>query len=351
MQDWIKMRTDLYRDPKVSIMADHLMKPEGLLAQHVKRNTGGDMTVTRDVMRCATVGATLATWGVMRHRGKRNGDDLVCNGVTLAVIDDISDLPGFGEAMKACGWVVDENGGIKFPRFFSEYNVQVDDKGKSSAAARQARYRASKKPKSDGDSNVTGGATGDGREEESREEKLATNRDDQNGKPEHPGGIDDVIIPKKMQTTECQHAAAQWMAYLDEKGLGDKRPDGAIALQAWWAQMARIGPKDFPIMVERSISGAHWSVKVLPDPTKDFAGPARVSKPTEDRTDWHQALTVCRRYPSGSQQDSEERKIQMTPEQLQAARAVGFQRIAGSTSFDAKQIEAEFLHALKGVKL
>jgi hypothetical protein len=287
----------------------------------------------------------------MRHRGKRNGDDLLCSGVTLAVIDDIADIPGFGEAMEVCGWAVQTDEGIVFPRFFSEYNVQIDEKGKTSAAERQARYRANLKTKSDGKRDVTRNVTSDGREEESREEKnVATNRDEQKTKPEHTGGIAEIAIPQKMQTPECQAAASMFFAYLDEKGLSDKRPDGAIALQAWWAQMARIGPKDFPVMVERSIAGGHWSVKVLPDPAKDFAGPARSHKSSETNADWMQALAVCRRYPSGSQQDSEERKIQLTPEQLQAARAVGFGRIAGSTSYDVKQIEAEFAHAIKGAK-
>lgn len=171
MQDWIKMRTDIYRDPKVCLMADHLMDPKGDLARYVNQNVQCNMSVTRNVIRCATVGATLAVWGVMRHRGKRNGDDLVCNGVTLAVLDDIADLPGFGDAMEACGWAVQTDEGICFPRFFSEYNVEIDTKGKSSAAERQARYRQNKKAKSDGGSDVTRDVTRDGREEKRREEK------------------------------------------------------------------------------------------------------------------------------------------------------------------------------------
>ncbi len=171
MQDWIKMRTDLYRDPKVCLMADYLLRPNGDLARYVNQNAQCNMVVTRNVIRCATVGATLSTWGVMRHRGKRNGDDLVCNGVTLAVIDDISDLPGFGEAMEACGWAVQSDEGIVFPRFFAEYNVQIDEKSKSSAAERQARYRANKKQKSNGNSDATRDVTSNDREEKRREEK------------------------------------------------------------------------------------------------------------------------------------------------------------------------------------
>jgi hypothetical protein len=171
MQDWIKMRTDLYRDPKVCLMADHLLNLEHDLARYVNQNMQRNMAVTRNVMRCATVGATLAVWGVMRHRGKRNGDDLTCSGVTVQVLDDIADLPGFGEAMQSCGWVAETDEGIVFPRFFAEYNVEIDDKGKSSAAERQARYRQSQKAKRDGERDATRDVTSDGREEKRREEK------------------------------------------------------------------------------------------------------------------------------------------------------------------------------------
>ena len=171
MQDWIKMRTDLYRDPKVSVMADQLMQLGSELSRYVNQHTQRSMAVTRNVMRCATVGATLSVWGVMRHRGKRNGDDLICNGVTLAVIDDIADIPGFGEALEVCGWAVQTDEGIVFPRFFSEYNVQIDERGKTSAAERQARYRANLKAKSDGKRDVTRDVTVTRREEEIREEK------------------------------------------------------------------------------------------------------------------------------------------------------------------------------------
>ena len=73
--DWIKMRTDLYRDPKVSRICDHLMGSDSGLARYVNQHLQRDMSVTRNVIRNVTVGALVAVWGVLRHRGKRNGDD------------------------------------------------------------------------------------------------------------------------------------------------------------------------------------------------------------------------------------------------------------------------------------
>ena len=172
--DWIKMRTDLYRDPKVSVMADILMDEEGDLAAYVDQHCQRNMTVTRNVTRNACVGALLSVWGVMRHRGVRIGDDLVCMGVGLWVLDDISDMPGFGNAMESTGWVQENDQGLIFPRFFDEYNVEPDGKNKSKNAERQARYRDRKRltfaPESNVTSNVTRNVTVTPRIEESRVE-------------------------------------------------------------------------------------------------------------------------------------------------------------------------------------
>jgi hypothetical protein len=107
----------------------------------------------------------------------RNGDDLACYGVGLWVLDDISDMPGFGDAMESVGWVVENDQGLIFPRFFDEYNVEPDGKNKSKNAERQARYREKKRlgveSKSNVTSNVTRNVTVTPREEERRGEKSS----------------------------------------------------------------------------------------------------------------------------------------------------------------------------------
>lgn len=170
--DWIKMRTDLYRDPKVCVIADCLLDPNGALGQYVSQHCQRDMTVTRNVTRNAVVGALLSVWGVMRHRGKRNGDDLLCNGVTLSVLDDIADMVGFGEAMAAAKWARETEEGIVFPRFFEEYNSDPGPAQKSSGAERQRRYRERKRDASQGvTETVTRDVTVTPRVEKSREEE------------------------------------------------------------------------------------------------------------------------------------------------------------------------------------
>jgi len=173
--DWIKMRTDMYRDPKVCVIADFLLDKEGGLSRYVNQQCQRDMTVTRNVMRNATVGALASVWGVMRMRGKCDGVDLVCRCATLAVIDDIADLPGFGDAMNAVGWVEETADGLVFPRFFEDHNVDPDSTAKQKAAERQRRFRERRNAeKTSGDEShgdVTRDVTVTDREEKRREEE------------------------------------------------------------------------------------------------------------------------------------------------------------------------------------
>jgi hypothetical protein len=320
---WIKIETSLPSKPEVMRLAEIL-----------------------DISEFAVVGHLVCFWSWVDENVSPE-----CPSVsgTKRGLDRVAGRDGFTTAMIEVGWLVMEDGRVSIPHL--EYHLSSGAKTRAFEQRKKSDQR--KRGQTSGkcpDKSGTNEGQNQGPDKRREEKNVATDIKGETEKPEHTGGLSEIAIPQKMQTPECQAAAAMFFGYLDEKGLSDKRPDGAIALQAWWSQMARIGPKDFPVMVERSIAGGHWSVKVLPDPAKDFAGPAKAHKAATSNADWMQALAVCRRYPSGSQQDSEERKIQMTPEQLHAARAVGFGRIAGSTSFDVKQIESEFAHAMKGAK-
>lgn len=164
--DWIKMRTDLYRNPKVCIIADLLLDKDGPLAAFVNQHTQRDMAVTRNVMRNVTVGALVSVWGILRHRGQRSENDLVVPGCTLAVVDDIADLPGFGEALGEVGWAEESENGLVLPRFFDEMNVDPSEELRLKNAERQRRHRERKKAV---ESNVTVTSQSNGREEKRRE--------------------------------------------------------------------------------------------------------------------------------------------------------------------------------------
>lgn len=187
--DWIKMRTDLYRDPKVCIIADSLMSPDGELASYVNQICQRDMSVTRNVMRNVTVGALVALWGVTRHRGKRDGDDLVLRNATLSVCDDIADLPGLGVAMSRVGWAIETVEGVVFPGFFGEFNSDPTADAKEKAAERQRRYRAKRNVTRD----VTVTSQSNAREEKRREEEISlsiSSGADGEGEPEPPSPSD-----------------------------------------------------------------------------------------------------------------------------------------------------------------
>jgi hypothetical protein len=166
--DWIKIRTDLYRDPKVSVIADLMLDQDSELSRFVNQNMQCNMTVTRNVMRNVTVGALVSVWGVLRHRGKRNEYDLFVKCCTLSVVDDLADLPGFGCAMASVGWIEETDEGIVLPRFFEEFNVDPAEENKAKNAERQRLYRERKKAESNVTRDVTVASQSNAREEKRR---------------------------------------------------------------------------------------------------------------------------------------------------------------------------------------
>ena len=169
--EWIKMRVDLYRNPKVIAMADLLTNPGGDLVRSVEHMMQCDMCVTRNVMRNAVVGALVTVWGVVRRHGHRDGDDARLESSALGVIDDVADMPGFGAAMAQVGWVVDSAQGLVFAGFYAQHNVDPKEKSDQKNRERQRRYR---ERHSNAKSNVTGNVTvthrGEGDGEKRREE-------------------------------------------------------------------------------------------------------------------------------------------------------------------------------------
>jgi hypothetical protein len=261
--DWIKMRSDIYRDPKVSVIAEALMAREGDLARYVNQMCQRDMTVTRNVMRNVTVGALVSIWGVMRQRGKRCGDDLTCDGVTVSVLDDIADLPGIGAAMESAGWVIEDESGITFPNFFEGYNVDPAEKNASSNAERQRKYRerkaAEKHAEPSGESRNAGDVTRDvtvtHREEKSREEKYP------------PTPLDEIVelyhaklpeLPRVVLKTEARTKACRkfWQWIFDSrKSDGEPRAQTADQALTWIAgYFERASANDF-LMGKRPTKG------------------------------------------------------------------------------------------------
>lgn len=217
--DWIKMRTDLYRHPKVCLMADCLMDPDGDLAACVNQNCQCDMAVTRNVTRNAVVGALCSVWGVMRHRGQRDGDDLVVRNCQVAVIDDIADLPGFAAAMVSVEWVRNGENVLVFPRFFAEMNSEP---GGLSNAERQRRHREKRRNENPVTRNVTSRVTRN--VEKRREEKSKE--------------IPPPPFPAELDTDEFHAAWAVWHKHRREI----RKPLTPTSITQQLRQLATWGP-------------------------------------------------------------------------------------------------------------
>lgn len=229
--DWIKMRTDLYRDPKVCVMAECLMDPDGELARHVNQNCQRNMTVTRNVTRNAIVGALVTVWGVSRHRGKRQGDDLIVHNITPNVLDDIADMPGFGDAMMFVGWAVKNDSGLTFPRFFEEFNSEPVP---SKAAERQRRYRQKRVTSQSATRNVTRDVVSNVRIEKRREEKINT------------------PLPPLLDFPEFKKAWDEWLTYRKEI----RKPLKPRSEQKQLKQLESMGGVAAVLAIENSIANS-----------------------------------------------------------------------------------------------
>lgn len=233
--DWIKMRTDLYRDPKVSMIADQLMYTDGTLGLHVKQNCGCDMAVTRNVMRNVVVGALVSVWGVLRHRGKRDADNLVVKGCSLSAIDDVADLPGFGEAMAEAGWILESGKDLILPNFFEEMNTDPVEESRRKNAERQQRYREKHRNESNVTHNVT--VTSQSNTEKSRVEK-SNNVVEGSSAKDVEEEITNILFTVKPTHLRCQQDIASISRHLSNACPERFKPGDDLTLKLF--QMAEL---------------------------------------------------------------------------------------------------------------
>lgn len=269
--DWIKMRSDIYRDPHISIMADYLLCDSSQLARYVDQNCQCSMVVTRNVMRNVTVGALVSIWGIMRHRGRRENDDLICDNVTPEVLDDVADLPGISSAMLCCGWLVSEEDKLIFPKFFKEYNEEPNNKN----AERQKRYRQRNKgvTRYVTDSvteGVTRNVTRNDREEIEKE------KENTNTNPLPP-------LPANLQTDAFRAAWDEWQKHRKEK----RATLTPTAAKRQLAELAEWGEADAIAAIQNSIKNG-WQGIFPPKSSEN----TRKYKQTESGYDADRQLTL-----------------------------------------------------------
>jgi hypothetical protein len=267
--DWIKMRVWIAKNPKVLAMTDYLSEQRTFinwLTDPVRASCKETCYehVTPNVTRCVTVVGLLQVWGVSNEAGKRDGDDLILRHTTLSRIDEIADVPCFGEAMNYVGWAIEEDDEqgftqVRLPNFLTN-NVPVEDRTKASSAERQRRYRERKRQNPPGDDaeadseppqGVTSRVTSQSndREEKRRVEKR------KNTPPPPPE------IPACLDTPEFRAAWGEWLSYRHDRRL-TCRPQ---TLQKQLAFLAALGSASAAVVsVETSIRSG-WQGLFKPD--------------------------------------------------------------------------------------
>jgi hypothetical protein len=150
--DWIKMRGNLWDDPRVAALCDAC-----------------------DCGEAQIVGALYWLWST----ADQHTEDGLMPGLTLRQIDRKTGVPGFGAALVAIGWIADGTDGVTLARF-DEHNG-ASAKRRCSDAQRKATVRsvsasdADKPQKDDGQKTPNCGAR-------EREEKSNTPHTPRGGK-------------------------------------------------------------------------------------------------------------------------------------------------------------------------
>lgn len=212
--DWIKMRSNLWDDPRV--------------ARAVEMTDASEATV---------IGAMYWLWAT----ADQHSADGAMPGLTLKAIDRKTGVPGFGAALAAIGWLTDGVDGVRLARF-DEHNGEsakrrsVDAKRKAASRSLSAEDRTNDGQKQD--------KTGQTPELEKEKEKELTT------KPTTPDGV--VVAskagnppggrPQPAPRPECPHQdiIAVYHEVLPEcPQVRDWTPARAQQLRARWNEDPR----------------------------------------------------------------------------------------------------------------
>lgn len=118
--DWIKMRSNLWDDPRVARLVD-----------------------LTDSGEACVVGALYWLWAT----ADQHSEDGILHGLTLRAIDRKTGLQGFGAALIEIGWLADHPEGVRIVRF-DEHNGS-SAKRRSTDAQRKAAVRSSSATEAD----------------------------------------------------------------------------------------------------------------------------------------------------------------------------------------------------------
>jgi len=257
--DWIKMRADISRDPRVIAIADTLAESRPFMdwltgpfgSSAVCRESAYER-VTRCVTVSVTVTALVRVWSLARTQGRVRGDDVHLDCASLPTLDVIAEVPDFGYAMASVGWVEErpDGSGVVFPKFLRQ-NTTPEDRRKEQAAARKQRQRERDKGvtqrdamrDSERDKSVTGHADVTHRVEERRKEESRAQNQDKTDKPSlsvEPKPVPTGYDPSREEDRIRHVFVAQWNAAglkpIERLALSLRKELMARMNDEWWAE-------------------------------------------------------------------------------------------------------------------
>lgn len=147
--DWIKMRSNLRRHPKVVRIASAL-----------------------NADRLRVVGGLHAVWCLFDE----HSDDGQLSGYTPSAVDEEIGWPGFTQALIGIGWVEwDGNDGLSLPEFDTHNGASAKRRAQEADRKRAERGAAKDRPQDDDKSSASKADKKRTREEERREENSTSN--------------------------------------------------------------------------------------------------------------------------------------------------------------------------------
>jgi hypothetical protein len=210
--DWIKMRRGLRHDPKVIAIARELSDRRDFMnwwSDPVRKSCKETVTeiVTFANVTRVTVCALLDVWAALNNSILADGKAPF---MALTDLDDIAEIPGFGEAMESVGWVID-NGeqGLVFPNF-TEHNSPSKSRTSSakSDAERAREYRLRK------------------RSEEAQKNSVTASRDVTTEKRRED--ISTLSVPREDEVTEFASKQPGWSTEVVKQWFLDRSSQGWV---------------------------------------------------------------------------------------------------------------------------
>ena len=177
--DWIKMRGNLWDDPRISRLCDFT-----------------------DASEATVIGGLYWLWAT----ADQHSDDGIMHGLTQRAIDRKTGIQGFAEALCAIGWLADHPEGVRIVRF-DEHNGS-SAKRRSMEAQRKANSRIMSA--SDADKDQTESAK-DGTACVAREEKRREEEKTMRKPVAAPPGFDEfwAVYPRRRNRGDAEKAWAK----------------------------------------------------------------------------------------------------------------------------------------------